>query len=208
MKFYLIRHGQTPYNKEYRYQGKRTDLPLSAEGRAALRPVRDLSPQRVYVTSLSRTGETASILFPGAEQVIVPGLEEMDFGTFEGRNYREMEHDPAYRAWVDSRCTGRCPDGEDLETFSNRVCQALITLVDQALQDHLTELIVVAHGGTQMAAMARLATPKQEYFSHPAQNGEGYLLEIDPERWAADHTMTLLQRVSFLREKENEGDNS
>ena len=53
---------------------------------------------------MTRARQTAHILFPQAEQIVVPGLREMDFGTFEGRNYIEMENDPDYRAWVDSNC--------------------------------------------------------------------------------------------------------
>ena len=39
---------------------------------------------------MTRARQTARILFPEAEQIVVPGLREMDFGTFEGRNYVEM----------------------------------------------------------------------------------------------------------------------
>ena len=64
------------------------------------------------ITSLQRTRQTAEVLFPDAELVVADGLKEMDFGVFEGRNYREMEHDPQYRAWVETGCEGRCPGGE------------------------------------------------------------------------------------------------
>ena len=40
------------------------------------------------------------------------GLKEMCFGSFEGRNYIEMEHDPDYQAWVAANCESSCPDGE------------------------------------------------------------------------------------------------
>ena len=63
------------------------------------------------ITSLQRTRQTAEVLFPDAKLVVADGLKEMDFGVFEGRNYREMEHDPQYRAWVETGCEGRCPGG-------------------------------------------------------------------------------------------------
>ena len=37
MQIYLLRHGQTEYNAQHRYQGQQ-DIPLSAAGRAQLRP--------------------------------------------------------------------------------------------------------------------------------------------------------------------------
>ena len=96
MTIYLLRHGETIYNTEKRYQGQR-DIPLSTKGRAALCPA-DIRPARVYVSPMTRARQTAAVLFPQAQQIIVPGLREMDFGTFEGRNYVEMENDPDYLA--------------------------------------------------------------------------------------------------------------
>ena len=89
MLIYLIRHGATRYNEEHRYQGL-TDVPLSPAGRAALRQA-DFSPEVVYVSPLSRARETAAILFPTAEQIVVPGFREMDFGVFEGRTAARSE---------------------------------------------------------------------------------------------------------------------
>ena len=47
----------------------------------------------------------------------VDGLKEMCFGSFEGRNYVEMEHDPDYQAWVAANCESSCPDGERKDEF-------------------------------------------------------------------------------------------
>lgn len=98
MLIYLLRHGLTEYNAEKRYQGQR-DIPLSAAGRALLCRA-DISPKTVYITPLCRTRQTAEVLFPGARLVEIDDLKEMCFGSFEGRNYIEMEHDPDYLAWV------------------------------------------------------------------------------------------------------------
>ena len=116
MQIYLIRHGETEWNLERRYQGSQ-DISLSQTGREQLRPAR-LRPERVYVSRMKRARETAELLFPGVPQVVVPDLQEMNFGVFEGRNYIEMEHDPEYRAWVDGNCEGKCPGGESQEEFT------------------------------------------------------------------------------------------
>ena len=113
MKIYLLRHGETAYNVDHRYQGV-TDIPLSPTGLAALKQA-DFLPKTVYVTPLKRTKQTAEILFPTAEYIPVNDLSEMNFGVFEGRNYKEMEHDSAYRAWVDSNCESTCPGGYVLD---------------------------------------------------------------------------------------------
>ena len=170
MLIYLIRHGETAYNEEKRYQGK-TDIPLSESGRAKLTRA-DFCPERVYVSPLLRAMETAEILFPGAELIAVSGLREMDFGVFEGRSFKEMEHDPDYRAWVEGGCVSRCPGGESREEFSARVWQAFLALTERETE----RLVIVAHGGTQMAIMERWARPHRDYFEWKAPCGGGFVL--------------------------------
>lgn len=193
MKIYILRHGQTQYNAEKRYQGQR-DIPLSNEGRAALRKA-DLCPEKVYVSPLSRAVETAKILFPDAQLVPVEGFLEMCFGIFEGRNYIEMEHDADYRAWVGEDCLGRCPGGETRGEFSDRTCTAFEPLVDRALDEKQDMLVIMAHGGTQMALMERYANPKRDYYSWCAGNAAGFVL--DAGRWQSDRQLDLIGEVSY-----------
>ena len=145
MLIYLLRHGLTEYNAQKRYQGQR-DIPLSAEGLSQLRRA-DIDPKVVYITPLQRTAQTARVLFPEAELVVVKDLQEMCFGSFEGKNYVEMEHDADYQAWVQANCESKCPDGERKDDFSNRICNAFSALVDKALADGEELLVILAHGG-------------------------------------------------------------
>ena len=57
MQIYLLRHGQTEYNAQHRYQGQQ-DIPLSAAGRAQLRPA-GFMPDVAYVSPLIRARQTA-----------------------------------------------------------------------------------------------------------------------------------------------------
>ena len=93
MLIVLLRHGETAYNEQHRYQGA-SDVPLSERGRAKLRTA-DNAPDEVIVTPLCRTKQTAAILFPNAKQIVCDDLREMDFGDFEGRTYDEMKNDGA-----------------------------------------------------------------------------------------------------------------
>lgn len=188
MKLWLIRHGLTRLSEEKRYQGA-LDEGLSERGRAALRRA-DFDPLRVYVSPMRRAKETAAILFPDAEQIVVPDLREMDFGGFEGRAWWEMEHDAAYRAWVDAGCMGRCPGGEDRATFSARVCDAM-----EALLQTEGEPVIVAHGGTQMAVLERWGNPPREYYRWQTGCGCGFVLNYDIAR----DEMRVEREASFLR---------
>ena len=164
----LLRHGATAYNEDGRYQG-RTDLPLSPSGRAALTQA-DFSPETVCV----------------------------DFGAFEGRSFREMEHDTDYRAWVEGGCAGRCPGGESREAFSARVCGAFAHLVDGALASGAERLVIVAHGGVQMAALERFALPRRGYFDWRAPCGGGFLLDAAP--WGTRRLLDLAGEIRYAKD--------
>ena len=187
MKLWLIRHGLTRLGEEKRYQGALDDG-LSDRGRAELKRA-DFTPPRVYVSPMRRAGETAAILFPDSEQILVPDLREMDFGDFEGRAWWEMENDAAYRAWVDGGCTGRCPGGEDRAGFSSRVIQAMEALL-QSVGD---ELVIVAHGGTQMAVLERWGRPEREYYRWQTACGCGWELDWNGERLHVEREMSFLK---------------
>ena len=196
MLIYLLRHGLTEYNAQKRYQGQR-DIPLSPEGLAQLRRA-DIDPKVVYISTLQRTRQTAEVLFPDAELVPVDGLKEMCFGSFEGRNYIEMEHDPDYQAWVAANCESNCPDGERKDDFSDRVCRTFAALVDKALADGEEMLVILAHGGTQMAALERYGVPRRSYYRWCGPNAGGYVL--DARDWAARHELRLVKTVQYTKE--------
>ena len=197
MNIWILRHGRTAYNAEHRYQG-RTDVPLSPEGAAELRQA-EITPPVVYVSPLCRTGQTAARIFPAAEQIVVNDLAEMDFGAFEGRNYVEMEHEADYRAWVDGGCEGRCPGGESRGEFCERVSGAFSTLVEEAATREDSLLVIVAHGGVQMAVMERFALPESGYFDWNAPCGGGYVLDWEKELWQSQRKLRLLREVRYTR---------
>ena len=193
MQILLIRHGVTALTEAGRYQG-RLDTPLSPTGRAALQKA-DFTPREVLVSPLLRAVETAELLFPNANLRPLPGVKEMDFGAFEGRNWREMEQDPDYRAWVDSGCTLPCPGGEDRAAFTERCCAAFASAVEEARAAGQQELVLVAHGGTQMAVLERWGRPRRDYYAWCARPGTGY--RLDDRLWP--EALELIDEVSFLR---------
>lgn len=200
MRVWLLRHGETDYNAQQKYLG-RTDLPLSERGRRALAPA-EFAPEAVYVSPLRRTAETAEILFPGARQIVVPDFREMDFGVFEGRSWRDMEDFAPYRAWVDGGCVDAPPGGESRARFCARVCAAFQELLDRESAAGAERLVIVAHGGTQMAALERFALPRRDYFSWNGPLGGGFVL--DGSRWETEQILTVLETVRYTRGEKHE----
>ena len=172
MRAVLIRHGATAGNEQRRYVGKRTDEPLCELGALQCRRAGAwIDVTKVYSSPLVRARQTASLLFPRAEVVPVAGLEEFDFGVFEGRTADQMKDDPAYRAWVDDNCEGTCPGGESRDDFTRRTKRALAGVLRAAHEAGEEQVVVVAHGGTIMAAL-------DGYYDKGVGNCEGYVVDV------------------------------
>jgi 2,3-bisphosphoglycerate-dependent phosphoglycerate mutase len=89
---YVVRHGQTDWNKDGRIQGG-TDNPLNATGReqaATLgRTLADVKIDTVYVSSHQRARQTASVFEGRAPIAAMDELRERFFGKFEGANDKD-----------------------------------------------------------------------------------------------------------------------
>ena len=198
MKVEIIRHGLTKYSEEHRYLGL-IDAPLSLRGREELCP--RAFPEKVYVSRLMRTKETAEIIYPGAVRTEMSGLGEMDFGEFDGRTCLELSSDRRYQEWVDGYCTGECPGGESRQSFTDRVTAAFSLIMDREMKMRTNSgsrvmggtVYLVVHGGTIMSVMDRYAGGKQDYFSWLPPCGCGYLLDAD--RWQEEHVLQVLEKV-------------
>ena len=123
----------------------------------------------------------------------------MDFGVFEGRTYDEMKDDAAYCAWLDSECESACPNGESKAVFCKRVCRAFEKLEDEALARGDERLVIVAHGGTQMAALSRFAEPHRDYYSWNAPPAGGFVLSAD--EWRARRALRVIKTVGYAEER-------
>lgn len=178
MQIAIMRHGATTANEKHQYAGV-IDVPLTELGeQQALDAGTCPQVDTVYVSPLQRARRTAQLCFPNARQVVVDDLREMDFGVFEGRSAKDMEHDPEYRAWVDSMCMDRCPGGEIVDELTARVAAAVTRIVREASERNDELVVVVGHGGTVMAAMDALAEGERAYFEWHVGNCEGYRADV------------------------------
>ena len=160
-----IRHGETPWNVEFRIQGY-TDIALNARGRdqalrlgAAVGKSHENEPvHALYSSDLGRAFDTAPA---GADSVglsVTPdlGLRERTFGIFEGRTFDEVmqSHPEDAKRWR-LREPDYCPEGgESLSQFRTRILSCVEAL---AVQHPGEQIAVVAHGGV-MDVLYRAAT--------------------------------------------------
>lgn len=184
MKVYFIRHGKTPGNLLKRYIGGRTDQSLCEAGKAELTDLKDAhhypAAAKVYVSPMRRCRETAAILFPLAEQILVEGMREMDFGRFENRSHADMSQDADYQAWLSTMCEGPVPQGETKESFTDRCTQSFLDIAKGWEPGKEAEpAVFVVHGGTIMAILSRLVKSDRQYYQWYTENGHGYQCSWD-----------------------------
>ena len=180
MQLILMRHGQTDDNIDHRYTGV-LDIPLNEIGREQAHAAGSVpAVPLVFTSHLSRARETARICFPNARQIVNPALAEMDFGEFQGRTPNEMEHDAAYRSWVDSWCLLPCPHGESRDEFTARVANAVRDIVIEQEVAGAKRAIIVAHGGTVMATLFTFACADEarEYYQWNPGNCCGWQADV------------------------------
>ena len=92
MKLYIIRHGQTSWNKERKLQG-RTDIPLNESGREVAELTKegfkDIPFDMAFTSPLKRARETAEIIMSGRNVPVINDerIIEVNFGSYEGCDF-------------------------------------------------------------------------------------------------------------------------
>lgn len=150
IRFAMMRHGHTPWNRAGRIQG-RTDIALDDEGRAALDAFDVPDKWRaadVVASPLSRAIETAHIV-TGKTPATTEALIEMDWGDWEGLHGVDLKADPTsgFRDIEDWGWDFRPPQGESPADVWARIAAWLFTLERDTL--------AVCHIGTMRMILAR-----------------------------------------------------
>ena len=152
MRILLLRHAETDWNRERRYQGWR-DIPLSPPGRAQAESAGRLlaaSPlAAVWSSPLARARETAALIaaphtLPVRE---ADAFKEMGFGDWEGLTRDEVRKrfPDAHRAWAETPHEAAWPGAETLGVVRARALAGL-----EALREaHQGQTVcLVSHGIT------------------------------------------------------------
>lgn len=161
-RFFLVRHGETEWNRIHRIQGS-SDIPLNDTGRSqALKVGGVLSRHRfdlIVSSPLSRAMETATIIARRLKMPLplpLPAIVERHYGEAEG----------ATREDLDARFPGNTPvpGREPREDVHKRVIRAL---GDLAIRHPHADIIAVTHGGV-IRSVVEHAAPGQ--YNEPIRN--------------------------------------
>ena len=160
----LVRHGQTEYNREGRWQGLGSDVPLNDTGRAEAARVGEAlagafggSVAALYTSDLARAHETAEIIGArlGLAAVDEPALRELSHGRWEGLTHAEVA-----KRWPDELAeyeahpyVVRRGGGDSYQDLETRLWPAL----ERLSTVHRGERIVcVSHGGPIRLALSKV----------------------------------------------------
>lgn len=152
MKLYLIRHGQTDWNTAGRIQGS-TDIPLNETGRQQAeclakgmekRPI-----VRIFSSELVRAADTAAAVGHNqhVEVELLKGLEEVRFGCWEGKTWKEVQEEfpEAFSLWCLNPVEVVPPGGEAKREIQLRCKMAADYMMAQASQLK-GDVAVISHG--------------------------------------------------------------
>ena len=201
----LLRHGETDWNRQDRYQG-RTDVHLNDEGRrqarsAAAGPVGQLLEDAEAVVAVSsplaRARETAQIVLEASvgavELDLDPHLAELHGGDWEGLELAEIatRWPDAHAAWRASPSLDAGPTGgETMRAGGERLLHALeLRVAGLREEDHGfgATMLAVAHGGVLRAAVGLMLGLDVAGFARLERigNAKAVVFEADPAGEAA-----------------------
>lgn len=115
----LIRHAAHSHLGRI-LSGRTPDIALSSDGLAqadalAMR-LKTETIDAIHSSPVQRAQETAAALAKalGIDVQVEPALDELDFGDWSGRAFVELESDPRWSTWNETRSTAAAPHGESM----------------------------------------------------------------------------------------------
>jgi broad specificity phosphatase PhoE len=188
-ELWLVRHGQTDWNLEGRWQGQASHAPgLSDIGRAQALSIREQSKgiglSALYSSDLLRARQTAELIAePLALTVrLEPRLREMNLGSWEGLRSEEIE--VKYPQELTRRTRNpfytSAPNGESPCDVAERV----LTAIDDITKKHPGESVLVVSHGIALATVIchTLGFPPEDIYQYIPENAQPYRVQWSPAR--------------------------
>lgn len=172
MRLYIVRHGETEWNKERKLQGQ-VDIPLDEFGRTLARKtakgLAKVSFDVCYTSPLSRAKETAELILEGRDVPIVEDerIIEMSFGGYEGKccSKDSWELPEEFHWFFDEpqRYTAS-PGGEDFADVKNRTGEFLQELYHRKEYQY-SNILITTHGAALAGLLNNMkGRPISEYW--------------------------------------------
>jgi len=136
MRLYIIRHGQTAWNKEEVFRGTK-DIPLNEvglkEAEALGTYLKGVSFDALYTSPLSRARQTAQAVADAVHvaPLVETNLIDLNFGAWQGVSHKEVKErfPDLYNTWITAPERAKFPGGEALNDVLKRVDALLASLL-------------------------------------------------------------------------------
>ena len=159
-KLYLVRHGETKWNKVSKIQG-RTDIELSAEGikqaHLLAKRLADEDINFVYSSSLKRALITAEIATGHRRCGIIKSEKygEIGLGPWEGMTINEIQekYSEHFRVYREDPANFKLPGAETFMDLTERTYNAIMEIVSK---HNGRNILVVSHGTAIKAAIIKI----------------------------------------------------
>ena len=210
----LIRHGETPYNVERKFQGS-ADIPLNDKGRRqakfAMEALSNTHIDAVYSSPLIRAVETAEIIISDRQLDVkkVSDLREMTVGNWEGFTIDEINkgYPKEYATWLYHPDLFRLEGAETLETVCSRTVEAVRAIAEENIGK---TVLIVSHICCLSTAMLTFAgLPISKLWEHPVKNASINIIEFSDDgefsiiEWnKVDHISDEASPIVPVRESE------
>jgi probable phosphoglycerate mutase len=200
----LVRHGETDWNRQGRFQGQ-IDIPLNDNGRrqaeAAARFLADVPIDRAYTSAMARPRQTAELILaahPGVPLTATTGLLEIGHGLWEGRLEAEIaEGWPSLLAdWKRAPQTVQMPEGETIQQVWDR-SMACWNRIAAGLGPDETGLVVAHDAVNKTILCALLGLTPADIWTIKQGNG-GVTVIDDPQGRAGGPVVSCLNLTSHL----------
>jgi broad specificity phosphatase PhoE len=186
MEIYIVRHGETQWNKEEVFRGRK-DIPLNDTGKRQAELAgayfRGIPVKKIISSPLARAVETAAAI-SAATGVLVESMEELtdiNFGIWEGLSLKEVEerYPDAFALWRISPEKLRIADGETLAEVRERISRGLARAADVA-----GAVVIVTHRAIcKILVLALLHIENEHFWAIKYDPGSITLLEGDGSRF-------------------------
>ena len=150
LRLYFMRHGETVWNTERRYQGM-TDIELSEEGlrqaECAAKRFKNIKIDKIYASPLKRAMKTAEKIAAekGLEIISEDNFREIHFGEWEGKTVPELteKYGESYTNFIREPHKYGFPGEGSVENVINRIKPG----IDRLIAEEEGNVLIVSHGG-------------------------------------------------------------
>jgi len=185
IKLFLIRHGQTVWNLEGRYQGdKDTDLTSVGirQAELAAKYLSRVNFSCIYASPLRRTLDTASIIAKDKNVKILvrENLKEINFGKWEGMKFEEInaKYKDDYQNWLNDPFCNPPTGGESFRSLNERTSREINNIVRE--NEDGSSVAVITHGGVIVSLLVYwLKIPASRWRSIIQRQGAINIVVVD-----------------------------